>query len=113
MCVSVSLEVPAIGASEANLPDRRREYDGSVQAAVRRPVLSRASPAPAGPEDHRLFLRNSRYDPFHRNRNPGDRHMRTLAVIGLLAILAVIGKAVFFFGGYYNVGATSEDPKFV
>lgn len=39
--------------------------------------------------------------------------MRTLAVIGLLAILAVIAKAVFLFGGYYNVGATSEDPKFV
>ncbi len=36
-----------------------------------------------------------------------------MAVIGLLAILAVIAKAVFLFGGFYNVGATSEDPKFV
>jgi mono/diheme cytochrome c family protein len=36
--------------------------------------------------------------------------MRTLAFIGLLAILGVIAAAVFFFAGYYNVAATAEDP---
>jgi mono/diheme cytochrome c family protein len=37
--------------------------------------------------------------------------MKTLlAFIGLLAILCVIAAAVFFFGGFYNVAATSEDP---
>jgi mono/diheme cytochrome c family protein len=39
--------------------------------------------------------------------------MRTLAFIGLLAILAAIAAAVFFFGGYYSVAATEEDPKMV
>jgi hypothetical protein len=37
--------------------------------------------------------------------------MKTLlAFIGLLAIVCVIAAAVFFFGGFYNVAATSEDP---
>src|SRR5215467_4491063 len=47
---------------------------------------------------------------------PGDRPMKTLttlAVIGLLAILGVIAAAVFFFGGFYNVAATEEDPAVV
>src|SRR4051812_14718617 len=39
--------------------------------------------------------------------------MRLLAVIGLLAILAAIGAAVLFFGGFYSVAATAEDPGFV
>jgi mono/diheme cytochrome c family protein len=40
--------------------------------------------------------------------------MKTLlAFIGLLAIICVIAAAVFFFGGFYNVAATSEDPGFV
>jgi mono/diheme cytochrome c family protein len=39
--------------------------------------------------------------------------LKFLALIGLLAILAVIGNAVFLFGGYYNVAATSEDPAIV
>jgi mono/diheme cytochrome c family protein len=39
--------------------------------------------------------------------------MRLLAFIGLLAILAVIAAAVFFYGGYYSVAATAEDPKVV
>jgi len=36
--------------------------------------------------------------------------MRVLAAIGILAILAVIGAAVFFFGGFYNVAANEADP---
>ena len=40
--------------------------------------------------------------------------MKTLlAFIGLLAIICVIAAAVFFFGGFYNVAATAEDPGFV
>jgi mono/diheme cytochrome c family protein len=36
--------------------------------------------------------------------------MRFLAAIGALAIIAAIGAAVFFFGGFFNVSATAEDP---
>jgi mono/diheme cytochrome c family protein len=39
--------------------------------------------------------------------------MRRLAFIGVLAILAVIGAGVFFFGGFYKVGAADEDPGVV
>ena len=39
--------------------------------------------------------------------------LKFLALIGLLAILGAIGAAVFFFGGYYNVAATAEDPAVV
>jgi mono/diheme cytochrome c family protein len=35
--------------------------------------------------------------------------MRSLAIIGALAIIAAIGAAVFFFGGFYNVAATQPD----
>jgi mono/diheme cytochrome c family protein len=38
--------------------------------------------------------------------------LKALAVIGLLAILGVIAAAVFFFGGFYNVAASVEDPAF-
>src|SRR5262249_33416049 len=45
---------------------------------------------------------------------PRSSAMKTfLAFIGLLAILCVIAAAVFFFGGFYNVAATSEDPGLV
>jgi mono/diheme cytochrome c family protein len=60
-----------------------------------------------------LFLRNSRYHPLHRGCKQEDRRMRTLAFIGLLAIVAAIAAAVFFFGGYYSVAATEADPKLV
>ena len=36
--------------------------------------------------------------------------MRLLALIGALAILLVIGAAVFFGGGYYSVAGTAEEP---
>jgi mono/diheme cytochrome c family protein len=36
--------------------------------------------------------------------------MRVLAAIGILAILAVIGAAVFFFGGFYSIAANESDP---
>ena len=39
--------------------------------------------------------------------------LKTLALIGLLAILGVIAAAVFFFGGYYSVAATVEDGPIV
>lgn len=39
--------------------------------------------------------------------------MRLLAFIGVVAILVVIGVAVFFFGGFYNVAASVGDPGFV
>jgi mono/diheme cytochrome c family protein len=35
--------------------------------------------------------------------------MRFLSFIGALAILAAIGAAVFFFGGFYNIAATEPD----
>ena len=39
--------------------------------------------------------------------------MRLLATIGALAIVFGIGIAVFFFGGYYSVAGTAEDPAAV
>jgi mono/diheme cytochrome c family protein len=37
--------------------------------------------------------------------------MKFLAAIGALAIIAAIGAAVFFFGGFYNVAGTEPDLK--
>jgi mono/diheme cytochrome c family protein len=39
--------------------------------------------------------------------------MRILAVIGALAIVVGIGAATFFFGGFYSVAGTAEDPAVV
>jgi mono/diheme cytochrome c family protein len=39
--------------------------------------------------------------------------MRILAAIGALAIIVAGGAAVFFFGGFYNVAGTQEDPAIV
>lgn len=39
--------------------------------------------------------------------------MRFLAFIGALAIIAAIGAAIFFFGGFYNVGETANNPAIV
>jgi len=39
--------------------------------------------------------------------------MRFLAAIGALAIVVGIGAAAFFFGGYYSVAGTAEDPAAV
>jgi mono/diheme cytochrome c family protein len=39
--------------------------------------------------------------------------MRILATIGALGIIAVIGAAVYFFGGFYNVAGTVEDSAIV
>lgn len=36
-----------------------------------------------------------------------------LALINLLAILAGIGTAIFFFGGFFNVAASDPDPAIV
>jgi mono/diheme cytochrome c family protein len=39
--------------------------------------------------------------------------MRIFAAIGVLATIIAIGAAVFFFGGFYSVAATAEDPDIV
>jgi mono/diheme cytochrome c family protein len=39
--------------------------------------------------------------------------MRVLAAIGALAIVVAIGCAVYFFGGFYSVAGTTEDPAAV
>jgi mono/diheme cytochrome c family protein len=39
--------------------------------------------------------------------------MRFLAIIGGLAIVVAISAAVFFFGGFYSVAGTAEDPAIV
>ncbi len=39
--------------------------------------------------------------------------MRILAVIGALGLAFGLGAAVFFFGGFYNVAGTMEDPAIV
>src|SRR5262249_59094966 len=60
-----------------------------------------------------FFLRWPRYD-CRQSTLPRRSPMKTfLAFIGLLAIICVIAAAAFFFGGFYNVAATAEDPGFV
>jgi mono/diheme cytochrome c family protein len=39
--------------------------------------------------------------------------MRILAAIGALAIIVAVGAVVFFFGGFYRVAGTAEDPAIV
>ena len=39
--------------------------------------------------------------------------MRFLALIGALAIIAAIGAAIYFFGGFYNVAETADNPPIV
>ncbi|MBV8850093.1 MAG: cytochrome c [Methylobacteriaceae bacterium] len=39
--------------------------------------------------------------------------MRLLAAIGALAIIVAIAAAAFFFGGFYSVAGTQEDPAIV
>lgn len=39
--------------------------------------------------------------------------MRILALIGALGIIAAIGAAGFFLGGFYSVAGTQEDPAIV
>ena len=39
--------------------------------------------------------------------------MRLFAFIGLLAVAVAIAAAVYFFGGFYSVAGTAEDPAFV
>ena len=39
--------------------------------------------------------------------------MRLLAIIGVLAILGAIFAAAFFFGGFFNVAASEDDPDIV
>ncbi|MBN8965648.1 MAG: c-type cytochrome, partial [Rhizobiales bacterium] len=39
--------------------------------------------------------------------------MRILATIGALAIVVAVAATVFFFGGFYSVGGTAEEPALV
>jgi mono/diheme cytochrome c family protein len=39
--------------------------------------------------------------------------MRILALIGALAIIIAIGAAVFFFGGFFSVAESQDDPAIV
>ena len=39
--------------------------------------------------------------------------MRILTLVGALAIIIGVGAAAFFFGGYYSVAGTAEDPGIV
>src|SRR5271169_3235171 len=39
--------------------------------------------------------------------------MRILALVGALAVIAAIGAAVFFFGGFYSVAENEDDPAIV
>ncbi len=39
--------------------------------------------------------------------------MRLLALIGLLAVLGAIGAGVYFFGGFYDVAASTAQPAVV
>ena len=39
--------------------------------------------------------------------------MRILAAIGALAVIGAIGAAVVFFGGFYSIAGTVEDPAIV
>jgi mono/diheme cytochrome c family protein len=39
--------------------------------------------------------------------------MRFLALIGALAIIAAIAGAIYFFGGFYNVAETADNPAIV
>ena len=39
--------------------------------------------------------------------------MKILAAIGLLAIVFAVAAVIYFFGGYYSVAASQEDPGFV
>jgi mono/diheme cytochrome c family protein len=39
--------------------------------------------------------------------------MRILAVIGALAIIVAIGAAMFFFGGFFSVAESQDDPTIV
>ena len=39
--------------------------------------------------------------------------MKLLALIGLLAVIAIVGAGGFFLGGYYNVGGVDPDNAYV
>jgi Cytochrome C oxidase, cbb3-type, subunit III len=41
------------------------------------------------------------------------KSLRFLGVVGLLAILGAVFAAAFFFGGFFNVAASQDDPDFV
>jgi mono/diheme cytochrome c family protein len=55
----------------------------------------------------------NRYFSSRAANRQSEACMRFLAAIGALAIVAGIACAAFFFGGYYSVAGTTEDPAAV
>jgi hypothetical protein len=52
--------------------------------------------------------------PYNRSvQAQAEGVMRILTLIGALAVIAGIGAAVVFFGGFYSVAGTQEDPDIV
>ena len=39
--------------------------------------------------------------------------MRFLALIGALAIIVAVGAAIYFFGGFYSVAESEDNPAIV
>jgi mono/diheme cytochrome c family protein len=59
---------------------------------------------------------NSKHDVLlatKRVANKSEVCMRILSAIGALAIVIGIGCAAYFFGGFYSVAGTTEDPAIV
>jgi Cytochrome C oxidase, cbb3-type, subunit III len=50
---------------------------------------------------------------FKQDSQKTESCMRVLSVIGALAIVAGIACAAFFFGGFYSVAGTADDPAAV
>src|SRR5919197_167548 len=110
-------QVPLGGLAEDL--DRRAAHKGRVDKGMA-PCCCRASAIlwaktrnvglRAQATSWRFFLRRPRYD----CRQPRRSAMKTLlALIGILAILCVIAAAAFFFGGFYDVSASRDDPAWV
>jgi hypothetical protein len=48
-----------------------------------------------------------------QSRETGENCMRILASIGALAVVAAVAAAIYFFGGFYSVAATTPDSGIV
>src|SRR5713226_6988224 len=66
-----------------------------------------------GPKLVRAVYRCIIFQVMSRQTNALESDMRILAVVGGLAIIVGIGAAIFFFGGFYSVAGTAEDPAII
>src|SRR5262245_50553430 len=83
-------------------------------AAVQRPVRGQAHGTKAGPVGS--FCVRFALPSVGATAQPGRRPMKLstfLALIGFFAIVGAIALSVYFFGGYYSVAATAEEPAIV